>query len=315
MKQLESILKTILIFVVCWGLVTACNKQQEKYGGQTFITSLGDPPVEFIIWSPVDQNQILVTASEIGQGRAEIYILDLSTNKKDVLAQTENGDMWAETWLPDGKKILIFVSPDTVEFEKGGYWLIDTSNHSLEFFGESGRQIWSPNGRMIATYIVDQKPGTNFREVKLHLLDIRTNTDEIIYEDAGTQMLFGFSWSPDSENLVYSVGDYTSSNLYVVNIKTKALTKITFDGSNDVPVWSPSRNIIAYAKVHNGLAPSIHLVRPDGSCDIKLSTLGDARSPTWSPDGGKLAFVTSDGIYYLEVDKIFSENGYQTMCT
>ncbi len=308
-------MKKILMLLLCCSLLTGCNKLADRPRDATFIAPLGQPPVETVIWSPIDHDQLLVTASEIGSGSAEIYILNMSTNEKNILAHTENGDMWAETWYPDGQKALVFVSPGTSEFERSGYWLINISDHTSTALADMGRLAWAPDGKTIVMYIVDQKPQSDLIDFKLQLADTSTNEEKIIFENSGSQRLFGISWAPDSRNLVFSMGDYTSSNLYILNTATLTLTKITNSGQNDDPVWSPKGDSIAYVNSNNGSAPTIHLIRPDGTCDITIPSLYEARSPSWSPDGFRLAFLTPDGIYIIDVDKILSESRTESMCT
>ncbi len=312
MKSLFSLAITVLIgsFVL-----SACGGQYNGIEGATFISGLGNPPVDYISWSPINQNEVLVTASVLGRGRAEVYILSLLTNKKQILAQTELGDISAETWLSDGKHVVVYVSPDTRGFEEPGYWIISTGGDSIEFFSNTDEPVWSPDGKKIALYTMDRKPDSDTIEIRLHIVDIRTNTDETIYSNTGDQRLYGFSWSPDGKYLVFSLGNNSSRDLYVIELETRALRQLTHRGKNDSPVWSPLGGIIAYhSTTSDGLISSLRLITPEGSCDIEIPKLNDVRSPTWLPDGKKLGFIGPDGIYTLDLNKVLVNNISQDKC-
>lgn len=129
------------------------------------------------------------------------------------------------------------------------------------------------------------------------------------------QEFFGFSWSPDSQNLVFFLGDSDARNLYVIDIRTLVMVQLTENELNYAPTWSPTGEFIAYNKVMTGSPKSsLHLIKLDGTCDIEIPNMNDVRSPTLSPDGKKLAFVALDGVYYLEIDKVFGESGHQSLC-
>ncbi len=312
---MKSSIETTLTIFLCGILLTACGRQYSKLEGITFIAPLGNPPIDYVIWSPIDQDEILVTASVLGPGNSEIYVLNISTKKKQILAQSKLGQIGAEAWTPDGERIIAFVNSETVEFKERGYWIIPIDGDSPEFFDKSDAPIWSPDEDKIALYSIDQEPGSYAEEIKLRIRDISTNQDETIFSNVGVQRFYGFSWAPDGQNLVFAFGDDNSRDIYIINVKTQKLRQITANGRNSSPVWSPKGDIIVYNKVTvDGLKSTIHLIRPDGSCDIEIPNLDDVRSVTWSPDGMKLAFVASDGAYYLEIDKIFGNDSYQTPC-
>lgn len=313
--RFDNRIRILLLVLFLGGVLPACGREYDNREGMRFIMPLGNPPAESVIWSPINNDEILVTASQLGQGRAEVYVMNIKSKTKRTLVETEWGDIWAETWLPDGSNVILLISPDTKEFKKGGYWMTNTNGDSLEFLWESGRPTWSPDGKFIAIYTVDHASGSEPREIQLRLRDVKTNSDEVLFAKIGTQSLIGFSWSPDSHKLVYSLGDFNSSNIYVMDIGTRIITQLTRIGRNSNPVWSPKENVIAYIKVtDDGLIYALHLIRPDGTCDIEIPNLEDVWSPTWSPDGKKLAFVTLEGVYYLEVDKVFGEGGYESLC-
>ncbi len=315
-RLLNLFICILLTTLVCAILLAACNPnpRYENLEGITFIAPLGSPPINYIEWSPISREEILITASGLSPGPTEIYILNISSMEKNVLIKAERDGVWADTWLPDSKSVVVVVNADNRDFDKAGYWVISTNGVSREFLRESGDPVWSPDGKTIALYTLGQNSNPDTRKIEVRLLDVMTNKEEAIFSNIGPQRLFGLSWSPDGQKLVYSLGDYSSRNIYIIDIKTRAITQLTKTETNDSPVWSPKGDIIAYNKTAKGIRSSLHLIRPDGSCDIEIPYINDARSPTWSPDGKKLAFVTLDGIYYLEIDKVFGEDGYRSMC-
>jgi Tol biopolymer transport system component len=307
-----SVLFVVIIVMLFSGLMAACGGRYQNLEGVTFIAPLGNPPIDFIEWSPVNKDEILVTATYLNPGHTEIYILNISSMEKKVLVNAEHDGVWGDTWLPDGQSIVVVVNADNKDFGKAGYWIISASDLSREFYRESGAPIWSRDGQTLALYTLERN--SNIEKVEVRLLEIETNKEDVIFSHIGSQRLFGLSWSPDGQKLAYSLGDYDSRNIYIIDLKTRITTQLTKTESNDSPVWSPNGDMIAYNKTTGGIKSSLHLIEPDGSCDIEILKMNDARSPTWSPDGEKLAFVTLDGIYYLEIDIVFGEGGYQDLC-
>lgn len=303
----------IVVLIVCLFSISAC--QNGKYGildGVTFIAPLGKPPINYIEWSPVNQNEILVTATYLEPGLTEVYILDIESMEKKVLISAERGGVWGTTWLPGGKSIVVVVNEDNKDFTQAGYWAVSISDGSREFLRKSGEPFWSPDGDMAALYTL--RLGSSKEKTEVLLLEVKTNKEETILSNIEPQRLFGLSWSPDGQKLAYSLGDYTTSNLYIIDLTTRAITQLTKNDASTSPVWSPSGDVIAYHKTIGGVKSTLHLIKPDGTCDIEIFGMNDVRSPTWSPDGKKLGFVSLDGIYYLEIDKVFGEGGYQSMC-
>lgn len=315
MKALTSQIKSALLLSLFGLLLTACGGQYEKMDGISYLAPLGNPPIDYIIWSPNNPDEILITASVLNEGHTEIYILNISTKEKDVLVKSDNGGVWAKSWLPDSEHIIVAVSPQNPGFKKGGYWVIGVNDNSRQFLSESGEPIWSPDGKTKIIYNINLKTNPDINEIKLQIVNATTNSNETIFTNSGTQKLYGLSWSPEGGRLAFSLGDNNSRNIFVMDLETLKLNQLTASERNSTPVWSPKGDFIAYTKISSdGLTSSLHLIKPDGSCDIEIQNLLDVRSPTWSPDGQKLAFVASDGIYYIELNKVFRETGDQAMC-
>jgi Tol biopolymer transport system component len=307
---------SIRLFFILLSLSAGCsstniNKQVGK--GITFVAPIGSPPADVIAWSPVG-NKLLVTAGDVGMGRAQVYTLDIFTGEKDVLVNTEYGDIVASTWSPDGQYVLIVARKDSIGSGAAGLWKLDVKSKSLEYLIDSAYAIWSPDSRTIATFSAgDSNIGSG--KVALSLIDVKTNEVTRIFETSDMKYFFGLSWSPDGQDLVFGLGKDGPGNLYTVNTQTKEVTQITENAEDNDPAWSPSGSLIAYVSwPAHGSKTTLHLMDVINKCNVEIQNLEYVQSPAWSPDGKKMAYIASDGIYYLDLDKFFDKDVYQRLC-
>jgi Tol biopolymer transport system component len=86
--------------------------------------------------------------------------------------------------------------------------------------------------------------------------------------------------------------------IYSGEAEAATAQRLTTDGRKDTrPVWSPNRNLIAFARENTDGDTDIWIMSKDGSGAVALgsivnSTL-DEKHPSWSPDGTKLAFSSN----------------------
>jgi len=309
----------LLVLFLCISLLSACSltHEYEQYEGITYIAPVGHPPADTLVWSPVDPNKILVTASEVGFRDAQVYILDIDKGQKTILLETESGDIYGDTWSPDGRYIILTAAPETMGYEQGGVWLWDTDKSSLEVFinSESYSVDWSPDGKTLALATVTRKTSDTPREISLSLLDIDSMEEEVIFTGTEDQHVWGLSWSPDGRQLVFSLGTLDTSNLHLLEVHTRQTDQLTKEDDDVFPEWSPKGNLIAYGKYKNVDGKNMYFIsfiNPEKKCEIQIPyPLGFVFSSTWSPDGKKIAFVGSDGIYTLELEAVFGEEFYR----
>ena len=102
-------------------------------------------------------------------------------------------------------------------------------------------------------------------------------------------------WSPDGTRLALTSVEGRIAVVAVDGSRRQDL------GPGDTPAWSPDGRWIAYAGASAGLeytTRDLHLVAADGSGGrLRLTDAGEEQlfvSPTWSPDGPRLAFVELD---------------------
>ena len=111
----------------------------------------------------------------------------------------------------------------------------------------------------------------------------------------------GISWSPDGQNIVIASKSGDADALYLINIETGKLIKLTFDLDGLFTAsWSPDGNHLCFVG-NRGNASDIYLY------DLKSETLENLTNdlfsdsePTWSPDGELIAFVSDRGEYIVK---------------
>lgn len=108
-----------------------------------------------------------------------------------------------------------------------------------------------------------------------------------------------FSWSPDGSRLVYASDGIVGGDLYSLRADGGELGRLTSDGGNDNPAWSPNGERIAYVHTERVRLPS-GLFRLDAEISLVSAAGGDRRrltndagqkyAPQWSPDGSRIVY-------------------------
>jgi Tol biopolymer transport system component len=111
------------------------------------------------------------------------------------------------------------------------------------------------------------------------------------------------AWSPDGRYLAFERrrqlgAGSTNTSVYVVRTDGRGLRRLTERSAPEDasgPVWSPSGGWIAFVVVTKDVSPRVWWTRRDGRDAGTVFAGGDVRdtatSPSWSPDGRRLAFA------------------------
>jgi Tol biopolymer transport system component len=237
-----------------------------------------------------------------------IWVSDASGGHRRQLTHDGGFD---PTFSPDGSQIayrLLLAADD------GEIWVMHAAGgqrHDLvndPDFSDWG-PAWSPDGSEIA-YDSNRRVG-----IAIWLMQADGSNQRIVTRSHGEYP----SWSPDGRRLAYSGGSYY--DIHVVDADGSNDVAITTSPAYDMgPAWSPDGAWIAYhtqadsypALGEPGQGPEmeIHLVRPDGSDDHRIT--GDQVEdsfPAWSPDSrflmwsrhGELVVARTDGSGMVDI--------------
>lgn len=112
-------------------------------------------------------------------------------------------------------------------------------------------------------------------------------------------------WSPDGERILFvAPSDNTGLDLWVINADGTGRANLTLAAGDDTdPAWSPDGSRIAFATDRNTGVRQVYLMDvacdpPPGTCTASgahniTDGFAEEYSPTWSPDGARLAVAAS----------------------
>ena len=101
--------------------------------------------------------------------------------------------------------------------------------------------------------------------------------------------------SPDGQRLALTIRESAGPDIWIYELTHDRLTRLTSDGNNMFPVWSPDNTHIAFASGRFG-PHNMFVKAADGSGPTeRLLTSDKAQRPrSWSPDGRMLNFSQDD---------------------
>ena len=223
----------------------------------------------------------VVFASTRSMGTFDLYLMILQTS--EILPLTnEIGNVFSPEFSPDGEKILFI---NRKEDSPAGLWILnrDGSAPHRIYGGPNYRgpntlvsAAWSPDGTKIAMAMTVDQPF----EYQIFLMDSEGKTDPARVTYGMMGIAGSVDWSPDGKSLLLSAGPPEDKDIYRYDLDGGLITRLTFGGNNNAPVYSPDGKWIAFNSLRNHGQADIYIMRADGS---DLQQITDNPEPDWQP--------------------------------
>jgi dipeptidyl aminopeptidase/acylaminoacyl peptidase len=236
----------------------------------------------------------------------ETRIWMIPTNGGDALPMTAEGVTSEHPrWSPDGKS-LAFIS--TRQGNKPQVWLLNRQGGEAQRLTDLVPYLidfaWSPDGHKMVLLLKDPKPedleAANHKSADASEASAPEENSSEDKKSTKPWVIDRLQFKLDEVGYL----DRRRAHLYVFDVAKKSLTQITSgDYDDSEPAWSPDSKLLAFTS--NRSTPD-----PDATYNTDIWTVvanntdkgahltqvttnpGIDMSPTWSPDGKSIAYVT-----------------------
>jgi Tol biopolymer transport system component len=254
-------------------------------------------------WSPDGTRIAFAGGGADANGSAassDLYVARVSDGAASVLVRGPG--ISAPSWSPDGRGIVFVRAPRDVSGSElvlvsadgGAIRRLTTPSRPLY----EGGPAWSPNGSWIAFW--RGRGDTNGNDVMLVRPD-GTGLRRLTPPRVALPAYEGPVWARDGRSVLYaSSSSDRDADLFTTEPDGRRLRRLTNNLTQDTePAWSPDGAQIAFVRLHlsdSAQRPSfneeLYVMRADGSAVRRLTHRAfEDLSPSWSPDGSRIAFV------------------------
>jgi Tol biopolymer transport system component len=227
------------------------------------------------VWSPDHKR---VAFERVRNGLPDIFVMDADgTHKHWARPTASTYTITTPSWSPDGSHLLVEVWLDHI---RPYVAKLDPATGNLALVAPAG--VFGLEAR----YPIYDKNGTTIFYVDHSLQNIRRFTpgvtDTVVL--TGGSYLGDLAISPDGARLAYySYVDNSNSEIYVLNLSTKAVKRLTNQSQNEYnPAWSPDGTKLAFSSNRTGKLQVYTMSSSTGGNLAKLTgTTYGAYAPSW----------------------------------
>jgi TolB protein len=246
-------------------------------------------------WSP-DGRRLAFVSNSCDSCGNNVYVVDMDTGSLRQLTDVFRSISLDLTWSPDGSQLALVGALDHTLEDPGGIYILDVDSGDFSrIHADTANEqtpTWSPDGTQLAFIAT----GSVLGYPHLYLVNADGSNLRSLRNDTRNSGLMQ-AWS--GNRLVYGVWQ---DGLHLVTLEGEQIVDEQLLASGMMPVWSPDGGRIAFASSgawlwSTGVTGHVLISRPDGS-DVRLVSelsLDWIVRLAWSPDGSRLAFVSSCG--------------------